>query len=586
MGLNTLNNRAAGQTILDTFFNDIHQAMNQDFVGRNGSGVPTAGQNLGTVAIPWGTGRFTGLIVNGQSIDPSLVSSPVNVVKSGKTRTTSNQPQFLTPHGAALSAIIDGTPTNLVLDINGSAVSVITDITKSGLTAAPSSNNTALVNEATAADQFDTKFWGMENHKSHDYITVDNMGSEITALVGKWAAFSIAGVSTEYFLAFVESSTKLSRIFRGCFYNSSLAPVKNTAFTDNDVITLLKLTWVFVENDATTVDVTYTNPVWSFTSPSSPATGDYWYDMSNGVWKRYDGASFVIINRTLVGILASDTTACIAARCEDFYANYQEKNTLEIMKFSTEIARGSNPDAVVSVAGMDFAFKKGFANWNITTDLASAADMFDASEQASRAYYLYLKDTGEEVISDWKPYWRHDLYGSYHPHNPWRMVGIVYNDSSSDLVSAWATAAWNKPIQLRYNRNSAQAIANTTDVTILATTKNYDSHNLYDTGTGKVFIPAPGVYDAGGMIVFDANAGGSARELKLMVNGSWVAGLGHGQNNNNPDAQIGTTPWYFEAGDEVEWAAFQDSGGSINIGAGNGGIENYIHLKSSGPFER
>ena len=57
MASNTLNDRSSGQTILSGFFNDIHQSLNGDLVGRSNSGVPEAGKNLGTVAIPWGTGQ-------------------------------------------------------------------------------------------------------------------------------------------------------------------------------------------------------------------------------------------------------------------------------------------------------------------------------------------------------------------------------------------------------------------------------------------------------------------------------------------------------------------------------------------------
>lgn len=434
MGTNTLNNRSAGQTILDTFFNDIHSAMNGDFVGRNSTGVPTSGQNLGTTALPWGTIRGASLVLDGAAVDTSTIVSTQNRVVSGAKRASSNQPAYIIPNGAAASFVVDGTPTNLVLDINGAAVTVSTDITKSSLTTAPSSNNTALVDDAAAADQFETKTWGERG--SGKNITIDNVGSEISGLVGKWAAFKIAGVAEEYFLAFVESATVLSKCYRGFFYNSSLAPINRTGFSNNDTITLMSLGWIFVENDATTVDVTYNNPVWSFTSPSGPATGDYWYDMGNDVWKRYDGASFQIINRTWIGMAVIDTSNCVAARCVEFHANYKADNSVDLEVQSTEIIRTKLAESRVSVAGNDIRFRNSLSSWNITTDLATSADMYDATEQSSRVYYLYVKDDGDTVMSDISPYYRADLLGLYHPHNPWRCVGLAQNDSSSNLISA------------------------------------------------------------------------------------------------------------------------------------------------------
>ena len=62
-------------TILDTFFNEIHAAMNGDFVGRNSSGVPASGQNLGTAAIPWGSIRTNALVIGGTAVDASQITS-------------------------------------------------------------------------------------------------------------------------------------------------------------------------------------------------------------------------------------------------------------------------------------------------------------------------------------------------------------------------------------------------------------------------------------------------------------------------------------------------------------------------------
>lgn len=407
--------------------------MNGDFVGRNSSGVATSGQNLGTTALPWGTVRANAIVVGGQSLDPDLAGSPMNVITSGATRSTSNQPGFLDPNGAALSIVIDATPTSLVFDVNGTSVTASSDITISSLTAAPSSNNTCLINDSVAADQADTRLWGEPWHRKT--LTVDNMGSEITALIGKYAAFMIDnGTLTEYFIAFVASATELKWARRGYFYDSSINPKNRIVFTDNDVITLLKWGHVFLEDNGTTADVSYTVPVYSFDSPSSPVTGDYWYDLANETWKRYDGASFQIIDRTYLGSFVNTTTACVGARCVDFYARYENENNMEVDLSTTAIALAQQFNKV-NVAGNKIDFGLTQASWNMTTDLAGSADMYDATEQATRHYYFYIKDTGDRVISDIQPYFRPDLGGAwYHPHNPWRCVGIGFNNGSSNLT--------------------------------------------------------------------------------------------------------------------------------------------------------
>lgn len=403
-------------------------------MGRNSSGVPTSSQNLGTTALPWGTLRVTTIILNGSAVDVSQITRPQNVITSGKKRSTSNQPAFITPNGSALSLIVAGATTNLVYDVNGTSVSATTDITKSGLTAAPSSNNTCLVDDALAADQVDTRLWGEPEHTK--VITIDNIGSSISALNGKYAAFKLDnGSSTEYFIALVDTSNnRLHKCRRGYFYDSSLNPKNRIFFSNNDTITLLKWGFLFAENNGTTVDVSYTVPHYGFEAPSSPATGDYWHDQANKMWKRYDGASFQIISRTLIGSFVSDSTNTIGARCEPFYAKYSDENSLFIELSTTEIVRGSKPFGKVNVAGNLIEFGNTMPLWNITTDLATSVDMYDATEQASRLYYLYLKDTGDAVISDISPYY--DSFGAYHPHNPWRLVGGAYNSSGSDLTTA------------------------------------------------------------------------------------------------------------------------------------------------------
>jgi len=448
MGTGTLTSRSTGETITAGFFNDFNSALQETVVGRNSSGAATSGQALGSASIPWGSGYFNSLIIGGSALDTSQITSPANRIVSGATRTSSNQPNYLTANGSALSLTIDGATTNLVFDVNGAAVTCSTNITVSSLTAAPSTNNTALVNMSDAADQELTRYWGEQTNKFitpqstassanafHESIIVDNMGSEITGLVGNICAFKINdGSNDEYFLGYVKSTTEITQCFRGHFLDSSGVPVNRIKFANNDTITLMKLAWVFLTNDGTTSDVTYTNPVWSFDQPGSPVTGDYWYDLSVSQWKRYSGSAFVSINRTLIGIAFSDATNCLGTRSMDFFSKYESTNTISVERSSTTNCRASNLHGNLYVYSGKLDFKLYTPEWNITTDLASTVTK-DAylSETASTYYYLYLKDTGDRVISDIGPVKRDDLLGEYHPHNPWRCVGIVFNNSSSDL---------------------------------------------------------------------------------------------------------------------------------------------------------
>jgi hypothetical protein len=516
MGTGTLSNRSSGQVILDTFFNDIHSAMNGDFVGRNSSGVPTSGQNLGTAAIPWGTLRCTGLVINGSSVDTSQITSESNRVISGKERSTSNQPAFITPNGAAASFILYASATNLLLNVNGTAVTVNTDITKSSLTTAPAANNTCLIDDVDAADQAATRTWGEYGVRKE--LTVDTMGTEISNIVGKRASFKLDnGTATEYFHAFVESSTKLSRAYRGAFYDSSLNPKNRIVFSNNDTITLLKTGHVFVENNGTTVDVSYNWPVYGYTSPSSPATGDYWYDMANQLWKRYDGASFVSIARTYVGMVVLDSTNCIGAKCEDFYAKWEPHMAIELECQSTEIIRAKAiPATAVHVSGALKDYSVSQPTWNITTDLANSADMYDATEQASRLYHLYITDEGDTVISDIEPHLVGKKRGWYHPHNPWRAVGFGYNNGSSNLVN---TSARDSMFNfLHYDTGNGHGAVSTRIRRFTNERVNVGCSVLYsdNANTGGAFT----VQEAGVYTVVYNDGGGALVEFGLSLNTS------------------------------------------------------------------
>ena len=348
-----------------------------------------------------------------------------NRIVSGRILSTSEQPAFLVPNGAARTIKLDGDPTNFIYYVEGTEYTIDSDVTLTNLTAAPSSNNTCLVNDALAADQYWTKYQGEDGTE----IPVDTMGTEISALIGKFAAFSINnGSATEYFVAYVKSSTSLTKVRRGYFFDSADAPIPRIVYTNNDVITLMKLTWVFAKDDGT-LTVTYNNPVWSLDEPSSPAANDYWFDYAANKWKKYDVASFIDADAVLVGICIQDTSNTVGARSFEFFAAYGSNNSIELLAESNTEIRSRYPGGSLNVWGNAINNEHNIHIWDITADLESGV-----SESASTYYYVYLTEDGDTLISDKKPYDRRgDLGGYYHPHQSWRAVGRFFNDASSNI---------------------------------------------------------------------------------------------------------------------------------------------------------
>ena len=194
---------------------------------------------------------------------------PDNRISSGRTRTGTSQPLFLVPIGTGTTVDIKGATTNFVYFIDGAQYTISTDVTSANLTVAPSTNNTALVNDASVADQPWTKYLG----EYDSALTMDTVGTEISSRVGELAGFKINdGSSDEYFTARIKSATELTEIRRGYCFDENDAPVPRLAIANNDTITYLKLHWMFATTTGTLVS-TAIEPIVSKDEPTSPSVG-------------------------------------------------------------------------------------------------------------------------------------------------------------------------------------------------------------------------------------------------------------------------------------------------------------------------
>ena len=351
----------------------------------------------------------------GSSLTPNRISS-------GRMRTGSSQPIFLVPSGAALTVTAKGATTNLVYYIRSTQYTISTDVTNTSLVAAPSTNNTCLVNAPGFTGQAYTKTAG----EYGSTIPIDTIGSEISTLNGKLCGFK---VGTEYFIGRVDTSANvLDQCKRGYFFDSSDAAIPRVALSDNDTITLMKLTWIYATS-AGALAAGYTNPTVGADQPSSPAVGDYWFDTTVNYWKYFDSASWVASGSILIGQTLQSSTVCVAARSFDFFKSFSNLNTISLERVSVTQVKTKSPFCRASVYGSEVRFQTSFATWDITADRDSGV-----SESANTTYYLYLTETGDRVISDILPMdFRETRGGLYHPHQAWLCVGQVENNNGSDL---------------------------------------------------------------------------------------------------------------------------------------------------------
>lgn len=361
-----------------------------------------------------------------------LTAQAPNRIVSGGTDifgAASGQPFFLDQIDIAGTGITLIQSQPLVVYINNVSYTESGNLQVVGLTAAPGSNNTCLVNDAALTGTQSTKIQGERD----TVITIGTIGANISSLNGQLAAFK---VGTEMFLADVDTTNnRLRKCFRG-FFSIASAWVPRVALNNTDTITLLKLTWIFYVNDGTnasSLDICYTNPKVSYSQPLSPAIGDFWLDLSVNKWKKYNGVAFVIANAVAIGACCQDSTgAVIGVRSFDFANFFNVLNTIEPAYVDANNVRSKTLSTEVSVYGTIVEYPYDYVKWSMSTDRDSGV-----SDSASTTYYLYVTPQGAVKISDVAPSVRKfDLLGDYHPAKPWRCIGEIANDGSSNFDAA------------------------------------------------------------------------------------------------------------------------------------------------------
>ena len=397
MGDNTLTTIAEPATVEVTDINQYFTALAGDSIPRDtASGAPEDNvHKLGRPAFRWKEAHITDLFLGGSLFDPDAVGADTKFsIQSGATRTDSGQPDFLRAAGAAggANATILATATDLSIIANNTAVTIDTDIAISSLTLAPGSNNTALVNDSDLTDQNSSKFTGEDPEND---LTIDTVGTEITDRIGEYICLKTP--DGEFMFVFVESATVLNRAFRGFFFDDSGVPVERGTLANNDTLTLMSLGWVFLDKNGTTVDVTYTSPIYADVAPGSPVTDDYWFDLTLRLWKRFDGSVFQTVDRVLIGLLVLDTADCLVARSFDFTKGYKDDNSVELTVFSNTEVFSTDGRNDISVYGQIQEFLAGPMIWDITTDRETGV-----SEASSTTYFVYVTEVGEFILSDLK----------------------------------------------------------------------------------------------------------------------------------------------------------------------------------------
>lgn len=416
-----------GDVIKADDVNELKLAIVTTLSPRDSAGTLKTGENLGSPTFQWGLLHAQGLIINGVLLNVSDMVSEFNTVDSGQTRVSSKQSDFIRADGSSNSATIEAASINLLVTINAAPTILSSDVNLTSLaTSSVGSANRCTINDASLTNQEETKFLGGEN----DTIPVDTMGSSITAKIGQIACLR-KDTGNELMLAYIKSATELTNVKRGYFFDSSGDPIVRDTLANNDQLFLMSLGYVFMEDDAATFEVSFLNPIYSALAPVSPSVGQYWFDLIESQWKRFDGAVFVVINRILLGLVVIDPANCIGSRSVDFDLNYSDLNSLSFIEFDDTTTQSTDIDNIISVNAKEIDTRNNRIIFDITIDLASGV-----SETASTRYYAYITEDGGRKIDIERPYELNPfLRGYYHPYQSWRSVASFNNDSGSDIES-------------------------------------------------------------------------------------------------------------------------------------------------------
>jgi hypothetical protein len=122
----------------------------------------------------------------------------------------------------------------------------------------------------------------------------------------------------------------------------------------------------------------------------------------------------------------------------------------------------------------------------------------------------------------------------------------------------------NAPV-VRVSATAAQAIASASVVPVFSSaTASLDSYSGWNSGTSTYTIQRDGLYLGHGLVAFSANSTGT-RQAAFTINGTTYWGPGYKAASSGTTNATKTQVFALQAGDTVQLACRQDSGGSLNL---------------------
>lgn len=355
---------------------------------------------------------------------PATTLSGLNTLLTGGTTPSSRVESIgstayankLIPDGTASTITLEADATaNIIYYINDVRYNLTADVSLTSLSQPPSTNNTASFDGTAYSATHASTYLG-----EHDTsILLTSVGSNISSNTNQEAYKVVRGGTTEYFTAQYDSSTtSLVKARRGMFFDENNASIERSTIETADTITVCNLVWLFLTSSQT-LGATYNTPTWGFDEPSTPSTGDYWFDQNTTTWKIYDSTNWVESDAVYIGQAVMDGTACVGGRLVEPFKTYGDTNEMDLeVGPTTASLQLKELESKISVYGINYDFGRQANLWNASR-LEGGGTLATAG-----TYYAYVKEDGDFYLSTLAPHDRRgDLAGFYHPSKSWRCVG-------------------------------------------------------------------------------------------------------------------------------------------------------------------
>lgn len=235
-----------------------------------------------------------------RSLQPTTPTTPItptpsikrNSILSGKTSASSSQPKFISIDANSLNFRVLGNDTPLSLNINGEIIAIDIDKTFTGVTAAPSTNNTMQAPASSIYDPTAIKAYigevdityrndrgvGLFSETFAGEIPFINIG---TVISNKPNNNRLAFKNGNEIFTCIKNGTGTSQNFynfkrRWAFIdNDNLCP--NASIDSNTSVTFLNTGYVLI-NKQGGIEVVYTEPIISGAEPTTTDTNQLWLD--------------------------------------------------------------------------------------------------------------------------------------------------------------------------------------------------------------------------------------------------------------------------------------------------------------------